>query len=281
MFAVEQFGVVDSLGGDRMKTLWQLLLGGRHTTLASRFPAMTSPIASLETNLLIASLPAKQQRRLLRRLEAVAIQTNEDLYESGQPIRYVYFPTKGCLISVITELGDGKTFDAVLIGYEGLAGVEAFLGVEKAQFGVTVRIGGRALRMETEVIGAELRVGGCLSEVIHRYVQFLLLAFSQKAGCNCFHSLERHLCSWLLRIQDHTQADAIEITHEVLAKMLGVRRVGISQAARKLMEAGLIRYSWGKLTILDRKRLEEHACVCHERITQAYERLLDPAWPYL
>jgi CRP-like cAMP-binding protein len=232
-----------------------------------------------ETNLLLAALPPPEQRRLARRFETVALRANEDLYEAGRPIKHLHFPTKGCLISLVKVLDDGKSLDAGPVGYEGVVGMEAILGVE-TQFGATVRIGGGALRLSANALKAELRGNGMLSDVLLCYFQFLLVNVSTVAGCNRFHSLEKHFCSWLLTLQDRVGSDELEITHEVFAKMLGVRRVGITQAARKLQQAGLIRYSWGKLTILDRRRLETHACVCYRQHTRAYQRLLDPAWPY-
>lgn len=241
---------------------------------------MTSPTSSHEGNLLLESLPPRVQRRLLRQAEPETLQTNEVLYELGQPIEYVHFPTKGCVTSAIKVLADSKSFDAWLVGYDGLVGMEAFLGLEEAQFGAKVRVGGAALRMNAESLRSETRDGGMFSEVLQRYAQYLLLVSTQKAGCNRFHSVQRHFSSWLLLIHDRIVGDEVELTHEVFARMLGVRRVGISQAAQKLQEAGLLRYSWGKLTVVDRTGLEENACACYQQTTQAYRRLLDTAWPY-
>jgi CRP-like cAMP-binding protein len=239
---------------------------------------MPEKVARLDANLLLASLPTKE-RGLLRRLEAVTLQANESLYELGQPIEYVHFPLKGCLISLVKVLDDGKSFDAAVVGYEGIVGVESFLGTD-AELGAIVRFGGEAFRVKGDDLKADMRSNGKWTELVGPYVQFLLLSYSQKAGCNCFHSLEKHFCSWLLTVQDRIKADEIPITHAVFGKMLGARRVGITEAAQKLQQAGLIRYSWGKLTILDRRRLEAYACVCYQQHTQAYQRLLDPAWPY-
>ncbi len=241
---------------------------------------MADAAPGADTNLLLASLSAREQRRLLRRAEAVALETNEVLYEPGQPIEYVHFPTKGCVLSVLRGLDPGKSFDAGLVGYDGLVGVERFLGVEEAQFGATVRVGGGALRLQAEALRAQTQDGGKLTEVLQRYVQYLLLAYSQKVGCNRFHSLERHFCSWLLLLHDRIVGNQLAITQAIFARMLGVRHVGISQAARKLQKAGVLRYSWGELTILDRGRLEENACTCYQQFTQSYQRLLDGAWPY-
>jgi CRP-like cAMP-binding protein len=241
---------------------------------------MVEATSSPEMNLLLTSLPANEQRRLLRQLEDVSMRAREVLYQPGQPMKYVYFPTKGCVVSVIKVMDDGKCFDSGLAGYEGVVGGEAVLGVQSALFAATVRLGGTALRIEAQALQAEIRRGGQLSELLQRYLQFKLGMLSQIAGCNCFHPLERHLCSWLLSIHDRIHGNEIEITHEVFAQMLGVRRVGISQPTIRLKRAGLIRNKWGKLTILHRARLESHACVCYQQLTEGYKSLLDTAWPY-
>jgi hypothetical protein len=184
------------------------------------------------------------------------------------------------LISLVKVLADGQQFDAGPVGYEGCAGATALLGVE-TQFRATVRFGGESLRMTANAFKAEVRDNSKWSELLLRYFHFLLVNVSQIAGCNRFHSLEKHFCSWLLLLHDRIVGDDLEFTHDVFAQMLGVRRVAITLAARKLQGRRLIRYSWGKLTILDREGLKAHACVCYRQITQAYQRLLDPAWPYL
>lgn len=235
---------------------------------------------SPEANLLLGSLPAKDQRRLSPRFEIVALLADEQLHSAGQPIPDVYFPTPGCMISLVKVLDDGRRFDTGPIGYEGLIGAEAVFGADESLFEATVRVAGRALRMRLKALKGELRENRRWQDVLLRYLQFLLANVSQVAGCNCFHPLDKHLCAWLLTIHDRIRTGEFEMTHEVLAKMLGVRRVAVTLAARKLQERGLIRYSWGKLTILDRDGLKANACVCYQQHTQAYQRLLDASWPY-
>jgi len=241
---------------------------------------MAETIAGHESNLLLSILPAREQRRLLRHLELVTLQAGEVLVEPGQPIESVYFPLKGCLISMSQVLSDGKCVDVALVGYSGVLGVEVVLGVDVAQFRKTVRVGGTALRLNAEVLRAECRRSDAVSSVLRHYLQYLFSMASQVAACNCFHQLDGHFTSWLLVIHDQLVGNEVEITHEVFAQMLGVRRVGISSPTIRLKRAGLIRNKWGKLTILNRKRLESHACSCYQQLTQAYQRLLDPAWPY-
>ena len=240
---------------------------------------MTEAPSSPETNLLLASLPAQKQRRLLRRCEVVTLPANEDLYGVGDSIEDVYFPKKGCLISLVKVLDDGESFDAGPVGYEGFIGLAALSAVETT-FGATVRLAGEAVRMTANDLKAEMRDNRKWSDVLLRYLHYLLVNASQVAGCNRFHPLEKHLCSWLLNLHDRIVGDDLEITHDVLAKMIGVRRVGITQAARKLQEAGMIRYSWGNSRSSTVCALKLHACVCYKQKNQAYQRLLDPDWPY-
>ena len=240
---------------------------------------MSETPSSPETNLLLASLPAQKQRRLLRLCEVVALRAAEDLQDVGQAIEFVHFPKKGCVISLIKVLDDGGTFDAGWVGYEGFAGLAA-LSEGETPFRATVRVGGEAFRLRANDLKTELRDNRKWFEILLRYLHFFLVHVSQRSGCNRFHPLQPHFCSLLLNMHDRITGDDLEITHEVFAKMMGVRRVGITLAARKLQDEGVIRYSWGKLTILDRQRLETHACVCHKQMTQTYQRLLDPAWPY-
>ena len=240
---------------------------------------MTNSGALPAPNLLLASLPAQKQRRLLRLSEVAVLRPTEELYDVGQAVEFVHFPKKGCVISLVKVLDDGAAFDAGWVGYEGFTGLAA-LSEGETTFRAMVRIGGEAFRLRASDLKTELRDYRKWQELLLRYLHYFLMLVSQRSGCNRFHPLQPHFCSTLLNLHDRIAGDDLEITHEVFAKMMGVRRVGITQAARKLQDEGVIRYSWGKLTILDRQRLETHACVCHKQMTQAYQRLLDPAWPY-
>jgi CRP-like cAMP-binding protein len=235
---------------------------------------MSSGTTDPEANRLLASLAGKERRRLSRTLVAAPLGAHEVLYAPGQPIEYVYFPKRGLLISLFQVLADGRRLAAGVVGYDGVAGVEVLLGGERALFTATVLVGGESFRVKADAFRAVVRRSGPLTALLHRYVQYLLLQVSQVAGCNRFHPLERHFCSLLLRLQDHLGGEELAITHELCARVLGVRRVGITQAARQLRHAGLIRYRWGKLTILDRPGLEAHACGCHQQLEQAYRHLL-------
>ena len=239
---------------------------------------MAVSVASLGGNLILASLPAEEQRRLLRHLEPVTLRIDELPYSLNQAIEHLHFPMKGCLVSLIKAVDDGKSFDIGIAGRDGLVGVEAVFG-SQAQFGAIVRVGGEALRISTFDLNADLLGSGEWPAIFNRYFQFTLVNFAQTAACNAFHSLEKRFCVCLLTVQDRLKSDEIPMTHSVFAKMLGVRRAGITEAAQKLQEAGVIHYRWGKLTILDRRLLESQACVCYRQQTRAYQQLLSSAWP--
>jgi CRP-like cAMP-binding protein len=232
-----------------------------------------------EANRLLAALPEREYRRLARVLVAVPLAAHAVLYEPGQVIEHVYFPMRGTLVALLGVLADGRSFAAGLVGDEGVAGVEVFLGGAVAHFRALVLAGGGALRMDAGAFRAEVRDSGPLAGLLRRYAHFLLVHVSQVAGCNCFHPLEQHFCSLLLRLQDRTGGTELAVTHELFARLVGVRRVGITQVARKLQRAGLIRYRWGKVTLLDRAGLEARACVCHRQIERACRHLLGTPAP--
>ena len=232
-----------------------------------------------EANELLGSLPFREQRRLLPALTTAPLGAHEVLYEPGRPIDYLYFPKRGTIVSLDLILNDGRCFSAGLVGNEGAVGAEAFLGGGTAQFTAVVLSPGESLRVGAGFFQAAVRGDGPLVARLRRYAQFLLLTFAQVAGCNRFHTLEQHFSSLLLRLQDRSGCADFAITHELFARLMGVRRVGVSQVARKLQRAGLIRYRWGKVALLDRPGLEARACVCHRQIEEANRSLLGPCEP--
>jgi CRP-like cAMP-binding protein len=241
---------------------------------------MSVDARALGSNLLLASLPEGERARLLRRLKVVSLAEKEVLREPGEPLDHIYFPCKGTVISRVLSLADDHSIELWLVGHEGMVGVEAFLGSLVARFRASVQVGGEALRMRAEDFLAAARRGRALADILRRYLELVLLHTAQIAACNRFHSLEEHFCFWLLQFQDRVGSPQFEITHETLGKALGMRRVGVTQTARKLQDAGLIRYRWGKFEIVDRHGVEARACECYDEIKRAYQRLLpQPAAP--
>lgn len=236
---------------------------------------MSDSTAKVAGNQLLGRLPAKARQKWLRSATVAPVRAHDVLYESGRPIDDVYFPRRGALVALVQDLGDGKSLAPALVGEEGVVGLEALLGSAARPFTALVLTGGEALRLKAEALRDAVGEGGHLTAQVQRYVQFLLFQLAQLAGCNRFHPLEQLFCSLLLRVREHLRRDEFELTHEQFARIAGVRRVGITQEARKLQQGGLIRYRWGKIAILDREGLRARACICHQRIEQARQHFLD------
>jgi CRP-like cAMP-binding protein len=223
-------------------------------------------------NRLLAALPRREQDRLLPHLEPVALSFEEILYQPDDLIRHVYFPTSG-MISLLLALEDGSVAEVGRVGNEGMVGLPVFLGVQSSHTRAFVQVPGEALRMKAQVFHRQARQGGLLSGLLLRYTQALLRHSEQLTACNSRHPIEQRLCRWLLITHDRVQADQFEVTQEFLSQMLGVHRQSVTVAASNLQKAGLIRYSRGKLAVLDRRGLEATSCGCYQAVTREFERL--------
>ena len=194
------------------------------------------------------------------------------LYEPNELLRHVYFPTSG-MISLLLVLKDRSVVEVGRVGNEGIVGLPIFLGVRTSHTRAFVQIPGEALRMKAHVFRKEARQGGPLASLLLRYTQALLRHSERLTACNTWHPIEQRLCRWLLITHDRVQADRFEITQEFLSQMLGVHRQSVTLAASRLQKAGLIRYSRGKLTILDREGLEATSCECYRAVKREFENL--------
>lgn len=223
-------------------------------------------------NRLLAALPRKDQDRLLPHLAPIPLNFEDILYEPDHRIRHVYFPTSG-LISLLLVLEDGSLAEVGRVGNEGMIGLPLFLGVKTSHSRALVQISGEALRMKAQVFRQEAYLGGALSDLLLRYTQAMLRHVSQLTACNNHPSIDQRLCRWLLITHDRVRADQFEITQEFLAQTLGVHRQSVTLAAIALQRAGLIRYSRGKLKILDRPGLEAASCECYQAVTREFESL--------
>jgi len=221
-------------------------------------------------NRLLAALPPKECRRLLDATEQVALTYGEFLYEPGDEIKYVYFPND-CLVSLLTLVDQHQALEVGLVGREGMVGIPLVLETSVSPVRALVQGSGTAMRMEAAPFLTELRQSPALQRELHRYTYALMAQVTQTAACNRFHVVEARLARWLLMTQDRLQAHTFRLTQEFLAQMLGVRRVGVTKAARTLQQAGLIDYSRGNIAILDRKRLEDAACTCYEIVRDMHE----------
>jgi CRP-like cAMP-binding protein len=229
-------------------------------------------------NLLLAALPPAELQRLAPLIESVELPAGELLRLSGNTMRHVYFPTTA-VVSLQQNLECGSTAEIAVIGNEGVVGLSALAGAESTPSCAVVQCAGHAFRFDTQVIKDEFQRSGPATRLLLLYTQAVITLTAQTAVCNRFHSLQQRLCRRLLQGLDRTQGDELTLTHECIATALGVRREGVTTAARDLREAGVIRYTRGRITVLDRTGLHGRTCECYGVVKNEYERLLGPTAP--
>ena len=240
---------------------------------SSARPAATSP----KENRLLAALPDGEYQQLLPTLERVPMKLGQSVYESGGPQGYVYFPTTS-IVSLLYVLADGATAEIAVTGNEGLVGISLFMGGETTPSRAVVQSAGGGYRLRGSLLKKEFERGGALQHLLLRYTQALITQMTQTAVCNRHHSIDQQLCRWLLLSLDRLADDKLVMTQELIANMLGVRREGVTEAAGKLQAKGLIEYSRGRITVVDRVRLERQVCECYAVVKREYDRLLpEPA----
>lgn len=226
-------------------------------------------------NYLLAALPAADYERLLPHLEHVSLDLGFALYESGSPQSYVYFPAAS-IVSLLYVMEDGASAEIAVVGNEGLVGISLFMGGETTPSRAVVQSAGYGYRLRASVLKKEFGQAGELQHLLLRYTQALITQMAQTAVCNRHHALEQQLCRWLLLSLDRLPSNELVMTQELIANMLGVRREGVTEAAGHLQAAGLIHYSRGKITVLDRPKLEARVCECYAVVKHEYERLFPP-----
>lgn len=234
--------------------------------------AKTKPPAAPPGNRLLARLPPEEYQRLLPRLQLVPLESKRVLYAARSPIDYAYFPNRS-ILSALAVMEDGRAIEVATIGDEGMVGLPLLVGAKTAANRVIVQVPGEALRMGADVLMREASRDSPLGGLLALYHSAFLSKISQNVACNGLHSVHQRCCRRLLMTQDRVHSDVFPMTHEVLAQMLGVRRSTVSEVLNPLQEKGLIRYSRGKFTVLDRKRLEAASCECYRRINEEFERL--------
>jgi CRP-like cAMP-binding protein len=224
-------------------------------------------------NRLLASLPDKECQRLLAACESVELVFADILAEKGDAINHVYFPTGG-FISLVEKIDGHASLEVGLVGNEGMVGTALVLGVGVSPLHARVQGPGPALRMEAAPFVHELEQSHELQRMLKRYIYIVMAQLAQTASCTHFHRVEARLARWLLMSQDRAHSNKFHVTHECLAYMLGVRRVGVTRAATSLHNLKLIDYSRGDITILDRAGLKAAACGCYEVDNATYQRMM-------
>ena len=233
--------------------------------------------SAVEENLLLRALPSDQYAQILAYLEPVELSARQILWQPDTTIHSLYFP-RTCVISLLTPLSDEQPVEAATVGREGMAGTAVVLGVRVTHGQALAQVPGRALRLDAERFMTHVRGGdGALFPLLLRYAQALQEQTAQSVACNRRHAIDERCARWLLMTADRVGADQFMLTQEFLAFMLGVRRASVTVAAGMLQQAGLIRYHRGRITVLDRERLEAASCECYAVIRRRYERLLGSA----
>lgn len=230
----------------------------------------------LQENHILAALPEEVRTRLHPLLELVPMPLGKVLYESGDTLRHVYFPID-CIVSLLYVMEDGSSAEISVVGNEGLLGVALFMGGESTPSRAIVQSAGSAYRLLGQSLKDEFNRHGSLLVLMLRYTQALLTQMAQTAVCNRHHAIDQQLCRWLLLSMDRLAGNKLTMTQELIANMLGVRREGVTEAAGKLQKLGVIRYSRGQITVIDRRKLEALSCECYAVVKAETDRLL----PYL
>ncbi len=236
-------------------------------------PVETADFCNAKTNRLLAALPQSNYERLLPNMELVDLSLGEILYDFGDEMSHIYFPVTA-IVSLLYTTATGATAEIGMVGRCGVIGISTFLGGKTTANQAIVQIAGSAFRIKSKIICEEFASGGALQHILLCYTQSLLTQISQVAVCNRLHSFEQRLCRWLLFSHDCVMKDEIILTQEIISHLLGVRREGVTVAAGRLQDAGLISYARGHIFIRDRSGLEKHTCECYEVVRAEYERLI-------
>lgn len=224
-------------------------------------------------NRLLSSLPPGDYERILRKTERVTLKMGAVLHEPGGRLEHIYFPSSA-VISFLHTMSDGATVELAMTGGEGAVGVALFLGGESMPHHAVVQATGGALRMPAAALRSEFAQGGALQRILLRYAQAFLLQIAQTAVCNRLHGIDKRLCRWLLLSHDRARSNELLMTQAFIGDLLGARRESVTVAARRLQEMGLIRYSRGHISILNRRGLEECACECYRIVQSEFDRLV-------
>ena len=234
---------------------------------------MVDTAHDLRRNHLLAALSAGALERVLPHLRLVAMPLGKVLYEPGDLLSHVYFPTD-CIVSLLYVLTDGSSAEISVVGNDGVIGIALFMGGETTPSRALVQSGGHAYELHGQLLKNEFHRDGAMQLLLLRYTQALITQMAQTAVCNRHHSVDQQLCRWLLLSLDRLSGNRLTMTQELIANMLGVRREGVTEAAGKLQKLGVIKYQRGQITVMDRPRLEQLCCECYAVVRKESDRLL-------
>lgn len=233
---------------------------------------MNEPVNPRQNHLL-ASLPEAEWLRWQSQLELIEMPLGTVLHDSGALRQYVYFPSNA-IVSLLYVLENGSSAEMAVVGHEGMVGIATFLGGGSSTNLALVQSAGMGYRLRADVIKNAFERSGPVMHLMLRFAQALITQMSQTAVCNRHHTVDKQLCRWLLHSLDRLPGNELVMTHELIANMLGVRREGVTEAAHRLQESGLIRYARGRISVLDRPGLEQRVCECYRVVKKEYDRLL-------
>jgi len=225
-----------------------------------------------QLNYLLAALPSDERERIAPHLSPVSMQLGQVVYESGDHLSHVYLPTTA-IISMLYVMENGASAEIAVVGRDGLLGVALFMGGETMPNRAIVQSAGQAFRLSGEIVKQEFARGGAIQRLFLRYTQALITQMAQTAVCNRHHSIAQQFCRWLLLSLDRLESNDVRMTQELIANMLGVRRAGVTETARKLQDDGAIRYSRGLIEVVDRRALEAQVCECYRVVKRESDRL--------
>ncbi len=234
---------------------------------------MNTDAVKARKNHLLASLPDDEFNRVMTHLSPVALPLGKALYESGDKLDFVYFPTTA-IVSLLYIMQNGATAEIGVVGNDGILGIALFMGGDTTPNRAIIQSAGEGFKMTAFELKAEFTLGRTFHNLLLRYTQALITQISQTAVCNRLHSVEQQLCRWLLLSHDRLDSDLLVMTHDLISNMLGVRREGVTLAAQKLAAQGLIKNVRGSITVLDRTGLEAAVCECYKVVSLEYKRLL-------
>ncbi|WCN00344.1 Crp/Fnr family transcriptional regulator [Acidovorax sp. GBBC 1281] len=220
-------------------------------------------------------MAADDLQRWLPLIDVLELPLGQVLYESGAAVRHIYFPSTA-IVSLLYVMEDGSSAEIAVVGREGVVGISLFMGGGSILSRAVVQSAGRAFRIRADRIRGDV-ANPAILPLLLRYIQALITQMSQTAVCNRHHMLDQQLCRWLLLSLDRLEGSTLVMTQELIAGMLGVRREGVTEAAMKLQKAGLIRYTRGRIEVLDRPALEQRSCECYAVVKREYDRLLPPS----